>query len=67
MNIRFYQITTTLIALGVISAGTSAILYFMRLPIFDQVSLAWVFCAGLLSAAVAAASVAVRSIWENGQ
>lgn len=67
MNMRFLHITGTIIAVGIISAITSAILYFMHLPIFDEVSLAWVFVAGLLSAALSASALAVRSIWESGQ
>lgn len=63
---RFLHITGTIIALGIIAAITTAILYFMQLPIFDAVSLAWVFVAGLLSAAASASALAVRAIWETG-
>lgn len=62
---RFLHITGTITALGIIAAITSAILYFMRLPIFDAISLAWVFVAGLLSAAASISAFAVRAIWDD--
>jgi hypothetical protein len=65
MSIRFLHITGSIIAVGIISAITMAILYFMHLPIFDDVDLAWLFVVGLGSAAISAATLAVRSIWSN--
>lgn len=57
-----------LISFGVcalIFAFCCAILYFMRLSIFDRTGLEWTFVYGLGAAAVGFAFLFVRNIWEQ--
>lgn len=61
------KLSGSIIAIGVITAITSAIFYFMRLPIFDEIDLAWTITIGLVAAAIAALSLALRSIWDTRQ
>jgi uncharacterized membrane-anchored protein YitT (DUF2179 family) len=62
----FVKTCATVTAIGLVVAIISAILYFMRLPIFDAISLAWVFLYGLLFAGLAVLAITVSQIWGNG-
>ena len=57
------RLATSVLGIGLVGAVVAAILYFMALPIFDEVDLAWTFVFGLVSAAVAALSLILREIW----
>lgn len=59
------KLSGTVISVGVTTAIVAAILYFMALPIFDAIDLAWTFVVGLVSAASAALTLAIRAIWSN--
>lgn len=60
---KHLKISGSITALGIVTAIVTAILYFMRLPIFDEVDLAWTFFIGLIAAAVAVLSFIMRAIW----
>jgi uncharacterized membrane protein YagU involved in acid resistance len=58
----------TLISFGVVAlifAICCAVIYFMRLSIFDQTALEWTFVYGLSAAAVGFAVLIVRNIWDQ--
>lgn len=57
------RILATAAAAGFLVAAVAAILYFVELPIFDQLGLAWVFVTGLFSAAAAIFALFAKSIW----
>ena len=57
------KIALSIVTIGLVGALVACVLYFMALPIFDEVDLAWTFVAGLVSAAVAAISLGLRAIW----
>lgn len=65
MTDRHLKVSGTVIAIGLTTAVVAAILYFMALPIFDEIDLAWTFVAGLVGAAIAALTLALRAIWSN--
>lgn len=64
MNIFEAKLYSCIIATAAILTVVAAILYFMNLPIFSQVELAWTFVAGLGTAALAALLLAYRGIWS---
>lgn len=65
MNITFANICGSITAVGLIFATSTAIVYLMRLPIFDETVMAWAFVAGLGAAATAIAAFAIKSIWAD--
>jgi hypothetical protein len=48
-----------------VTAAVCAILYFMRLPIFDEVAVSWLFVIGLLALAAAVLALVIRNIWSQ--
>lgn len=63
-DIQFFKTLGSVAALGFAVAIVAAILYFMRLPIFDTRQLAWIFFYGLIAFAIALVLLIIRSIWD---
>ena len=64
MKKLYERIALSVMATGLISAVVLAIIYWMGLPIFSETDLAWAFVYGLVAAAIAALSLAIRGIWN---
>ncbi len=62
---REMKLYETLAVSGIVTAVVCAILYFMRLPIFDATAVSWLFVIGLLGAAVAVLALVIRNIWSQ--
>ena len=55
----------SLMAVGLILAAISGILYFLNLPIFNPVAVAWVIFGALIGTGLAGGGMALRSIWDS--
>lgn len=62
---REMKLYETLAAIGFVTAVACAILYFMRLPIFDETAISWFFVIGLFAFAAAVLAVVLRQIWSQ--
>ena len=59
----FSRLALTVVTVGIFAAIASAILYFMGLPIFDEIDIAWIFVYGLVSATIAGIALGLREVW----
>lgn len=64
-NQYLFKLLSSVAALGFGTAVISAVLYFMRLPIFDDRQVSWIFFYGLIAFVVAMVVIAIRGIWES--
>lgn len=62
---RELKLYETVAAVGFVSSVACAVLYFMRLPIFDETALSWLFVAGLVALCAGALALIIRNIWSQ--
>lgn len=55
----------TVATVGILTAVVSAIIYFMRLPIFTVNGLSWFFVFALVSGATGLGAFIIKAVWEN--
>ena len=61
------RIAGTGIFVGLVIAVIAAILYFLKLPIFNEIAVSWVIFAGLFGAGLAGIGLALKGIWGDNQ
>lgn len=59
-----FRILATIALLGFITAVFCGLLTWIKPPIFDEITFAWISFGGLLAAAIATAALILPSIWE---
>ena len=59
----FEPLMATIATFGLLVALVTGILYFMRLPIFGEVTLSWLFVTGLVGCATAIFAIAAKAYW----
>lgn len=64
-NAMLSRLTASTVVIGLVLAAVCAILYFMDLPIFDPVTVSWLFVVALASAGTAVVAFAIKQIWDG--
>jgi hypothetical protein len=59
------KLSGSLAAVGFVTAVVCAVLYFMRLPIFAETTVSWIFVIGLIALGIGALAMILRSIWSD--
>jgi hypothetical protein len=62
---REMKLYETVAVVGFVAAVVCAILYFMRLPIFDATAVSWFFVIGLFALAIGVLALVIRNIWSQ--
>lgn len=62
---RHMKIAGSVAAVGFVTALCCAVLYLMKLPIFDEATVSWAFVVGLGGLGIGVIALVLRAIWDG--